>query len=194
MSRVCVALLVVGLLGPTAVRAQQQPVPQPFPRPGGQQQPPPAVDPLPRPDPIVPDEPVRLDAPIVVSPPGVDAPTEQMLGLPIYPTARYLASYNAGAGQRYYLFGTNLSFAETVAYYRTVLNVRGDLVFDSPATHMFEVGRFDEARMAFPPGVTIKDYAWNGSQGYRNPEPGVDPPYFRTVIQIVPAPTASGRR
>ena len=37
---------------------------------------------------------------------------------------------------------------------------------------MFEVGRFREETMAFPPGVTIKDYASDGSQGYPNPKPG----------------------
>ena len=38
-----------------------------------------------------------------------------MLGVPIYPGAQFIASYDAGRGQRYYLFGTNASFAEIVA-------------------------------------------------------------------------------
>lgn len=193
MSRVCVALLIVGLLNPALAVAQQQPVPQPFPRPGGQPQPPPPTDPVPQPEPMAPVEP-RVASGSVVAPPPADVPTEQTLGLPVYPTAQFIASYNAGAGQRYYLFGTNLSFAEAVGYYRNVLDTRGNLVFDSPATHMFEVGRFDEERMAFPPGITIKDYTWNGSQGYLNPEPGADPSHFRTVIQIVPGPAAPGAR
>lgn len=112
------------------------------------------------------------------------------MGVPIYPGAQFIASYNAGKGQRYYLFGTNASFAEIVTYYRTVLKQRGELVFDAPATHMFDIGRFREATMAFPPSVTVKDYTWNGSPGYLNPQPGKGPERFRTVIQIVPPPSA----
>ena len=29
---------------------------------------------------------------------------------------------------------------------------------------MFEVGRFREETMAFPPGVTVKDWTWGGSR------------------------------
>ena len=116
-----------------------------------------------------------------------------MLGLPIYPNATFITSYDAGRGQRYYLFGTNSSFQEMVAYYAVVLDERGDLVFDAPGTHMFEVGRYRENEMAFPPGVTVKDYAWNGSEGYLNPSGG-EPAHFRTVIQIVPAPVRQTQR
>jgi hypothetical protein len=45
--------------------------------------------------------------------------------------------------------------------------------------------------MAFPPGVTVKDYAWGGSEGYINPKPGGQPARFRTVIQFVPAPAGA---
>jgi hypothetical protein len=72
-----------------------------------------------------------------------------------------------------------------VAYYSVVLDERGDRVFDVPATHIFEVGRFREEEMAFPPSVTIKDYTWNGSDGYLNPSGG-EPDRFKTVIQVVP--------
>ena len=48
------------------------------------------------------------------------APTEATLGFPIYPTAQFIASYDAGRGQRYYIFGATAPFAELVAYYRTV--------------------------------------------------------------------------
>ena len=109
-----------------------------------------------------------------------------MLGVRIYPAAKYLGSYDAGHGQRYYLFGTMLSFAEIVKYYRAELNDKGELVFDVPATHMFDLGKFKEETMAFPPSVTIKDFTWNGSPGYANPTPGVTPTSFATVIQIVP--------
>jgi hypothetical protein len=116
------------------------------------------------------------------------APTEEMLGLAVYPGAHFLRSYDAGRGQRYYIFGVQASFAEIVAYYRTVLRQRGELVFDQPATHMFEVGRYRPATMAFPPGVTVKDFAGTGSGGYPNPRPGGQPARFPTILQLVPAP------
>jgi hypothetical protein len=93
--------------------------------------------------------------------------------------------------QRYYLFGTTASYADLVAYYRTVLKQRGNQVFVEPPTHMFEVGRFREETMAFPPGVTIKDWTWGGSAGYPNPRPNTQPSRYPTVIMIVPAPPAS---
>jgi hypothetical protein len=117
-----------------------------------------------------------------------NAPPEIMLGFPIYPNAQFIASYDAGRGQRYYIFGTAATFAELVAYYKTVLKERGTLVFEQPPTHMFEVGRFREETMAFPPGVTIKDYTWGGSAGYPNPKRGTKPERFPTIIMIVPAP------
>ena len=115
------------------------------------------------------------------------APTEAQLGVPIYPTAQFIRSFDAGRGQRYYLFGAQASFTEIVNYYRTMLKQRGELVFERPATHIFDVGRFREETMAFPPGVTVKDYAGTGSAGYPNPRPGGQPPRFATVIQVVPA-------
>ena len=120
------------------------------------------------------------------------APTEATLGFPVYPTARFLTSYDAGRGQRYFLFGTDSSFSDMVNYYRLLLDERGDRVFDEPATHIFEVGRFRESTMAFPPGVTIKDYTWNGSEGYLHAG-AAGPERFRTIIQIVPAPAGAGR-
>ena len=121
-------------------------------------------------------------------------PTEETLGFPVYPNAQYLTSYDAGRGQRYYLFGTNSPFTVMVQYYSVVLDERGDRVFDAPPTHIFEIGRFREESMAFPPGVTIKDYTWNGSEGYLNPKLGAEPERFRTIIQIVPAPAPQARQ
>ena len=113
-------------------------------------------------------------------------PTEAMLGVPIYPAAQFLASYDAGRGQRYYIFGSGASYNDLVTYYRTALKQRGDLVFDVPATYIFEVGRFREETMAFPPSVTIKDYTSEMSAGYPNPKPGGQPARFPSIIQIVP--------
>jgi len=122
-----------------------------------------------------------------------EVPTETTLGVPVYPTAVYLTSYDAGRDQSYHIFGTNSTFEEMVRYYTVVLDERGDTVFTEPAVHVFETGRFREDSMAFPPSVTIKDYTWNGSEGYLNPTPGGDERY-RTVIQIVPPPAGQPTR
>lgn len=106
--------------------------------------------------------------------------------MPLYPGAQFIRSYDAGRGQRYYIFGTAGSFLELVTYYRTALKQRGELVYDAPATHEFDVGRFREETMAFPPGVTIKEYKSEISEGYPNPKIGGTPARFPTLIQIVP--------
>ena len=110
------------------------------------------------------------------------------MGVQIYPGAQFLTSYDAGRGQRFYLFGSTASFSDLVTWYRNVLKQRGELVFETPATHEFDVGRFREESMAFPPGVTIKEYKSDMSEGYPNPKPGAQPARFPTVIQIVPVP------
>ena len=130
-------------------------------------------------------------SPPAATAPAAQAPTEATLGLPIFPSAEFIASYDAGRGQRYYLFGTNNPFTQIVEYYKTVLKQRGELVYDEPPIHMFEVGRFREETMAFMPGVTVKDYGWAGSLGYLNPKRGAEPARFKTIIQIVPAPAGA---
>ena len=116
------------------------------------------------------------------------APTEAMLGAPIYPSAVYLTSYDAGRGQRFYIFGATVPYAELVGYYKTVLKQKGDELFEAPPTHQFETARFRDESMAFAPSVTIKDYTYGGSAGYPNPKPGATPERFPTIIQIVPVP------
>jgi hypothetical protein len=122
-------------------------------------------------------------------------PAPEQLNAPVLVGAQFLGSYEAGMGQRFYLYGSAQAFADVVTYYRTVLKDRGELVFDAPATHEFDIGKFKETEVAFPPGVTVKDYTWGGSPGYMNPKPGATPAFFPTVIQIVPPPPAlAGRR
>lgn len=111
-----------------------------------------------------------------------------MLGAPIYPSAVFLTSYEAGRGQRFYLFGVSVPYAELVTYYKTVLKQKGDQLFESPPTHQFETGRYRDESMAFVPSLTIKDYTYGGSAGFPNPKPGEKPERFPTIIQIVPAP------
>ena len=158
-------------------------VPQPF--PGRQNLPRPAPPP-----PTTAPAPPKPDAAAAApDSPADGAPSEATLGFPVYPSAQFITSYDAGRGQRYYLFGSEMPFAALVKYYQSALKTRGTLVFDAPATHVFEIGRFREEAMAFPPGVTIKDYTWNGSAGYLNPKKNGQPERFPSIIQIVPAPT-----
>ena len=118
--------------------------------------------------------------------PEEPAPSERVLGVTVYPGAVFLTSYDAGKGQRFYLYGSAAGYTELLAYYRTLLKQRGTTVFDTPPTHIFEVGKYVENAMAFPPSVTIKDYASGGNGGFLNPKPGQSPERFPTVIQIVP--------
>lgn len=145
--------------------------PRPFPAPAA-------------PAPASPNQPARpASAP--------ERPTEAALGAPIFPKAQYVGSYDAGRGQRFYIFAADALFADVVAFYRTALKTRGDVLFETPPTHQFDTGRFRDETMAFPPSVTIKDYTFGGSAGYPNPTPGAQPARFPTVIQIVPAPPGS---
>lgn len=163
--------------------------PQPFPTPAGSPptrqppaaQPPPATQkPATAPPPATGVKPAPAPTPAVVPDLG---------GIPLYPNAVYLTSYDAGRGQRFHLFGVMLSYADAVNFYRTALKQKGDELFESPPTYQFDVARFREQDMAFPPSVTIKDYTWGGSAGYVNPKGG-QPERFPTVIQIVPLPVA----
>jgi hypothetical protein len=162
-------IVLISLPGLLSVQAQK-----PVPPPGGQQAAPPAAA-APQP----PRQPLPADPNL--------APSEAALGVAIYPGAQFITSYDAGQGQRYYLFGSNVPFAEVVTYYRNVLKDKGDRVFDEPPVHEFDIGRFREDAMAFPPSVTVKDYTWGGMGGFLNPKPGANPPRFKTIIQIVPS-------
>src|SRR5688572_14336912 len=81
--------------------------PQPFPRPGATQQ-------TPRPEPQAPRAPAA--APSQGTPNDPNAPTEATLGFPVYPSAQFIASYDAGRGQRYYIFGATAPYADLVVY------------------------------------------------------------------------------
>ena len=167
--------LVLGVLaGPALAGAQ---TPAPFPRPG--QTRPPAQPSQPQPAP-----PAVAPAPAPAAPAASGEPAD--LGVPLYPGAQFIASYDAGRGQRYYLYGVQSDFLQIVGWYRTTLKQKGDLVFEEPPVHMFDIGRYREETMAFTPSVTVKDYTWAGSLGYINPKPDAAPARFRTVIQIVP--------
>jgi len=167
------------LLAAAIAQQQAPPPPQPFPRPNVQPARPgsqPTVQPAPPP----------AAPPASTAPATEQPPNETMLGVPVYPGAQFISSYDAGRGQRFYIFGSAASFVDMVAFYRTVLKQKGELIIDAPATHQFDVGKFREETMAFPPGVTVKDFQSQVSQGYPNPKPGGQPARFPTIIQIVP--------
>jgi hypothetical protein len=155
--------------------------PRPFPQPN---RPPTA----PAPATSQPVRPAQPNAPAAKAAPAPNEPSEATLGVPIYPGAQFITSYDAGRGQRFYLFGVSSGFFDMVTYYRSALKQKGSELFETPPTHQFEIGRFREETMAFPPSVTIKDYTFGGSAGYANPKRGAQPARFPTIIQIVPPP------
>lgn len=108
-------------------------------------------------------------------------------GLPLYPAAQFLETFDAGKGQQYHLYGTNASFAEIVTYYKTTLKNSGRVIFQGPLMHQFDLGRFQEESMAYPPSVVVKDYTWNGQAGYLHVS-GTTSTRYKTIIQIVKPP------
>jgi hypothetical protein len=174
--------------GATLVAAGQQSPAQPVPRPFPGATPPPATT-----TPSKPAEPSRPPASQTSAPappPVSPAPAAEPLppGVPVYPAAEFLEAVDAGRGQKYYLFGTNASYVETVTFYKTQLKASGRELSKMPAPPMqqFDLGRFQEESMAYPPSVVVKDYTWNGSEGYLFVV-GVQEKRYKTIIQIVPA-------
>jgi hypothetical protein len=165
-----------------ALLAQQTPVPKPFP---GAPAPPRPAQPAPQ-EPAKP-APATTPPPASTPPAAKPAQPDVNLGVTLYPGSQYLGSYDAGRGQKFYIYGTTASFVAIVAFYREILKKGGEVIFDAPATHVFEIGRFREESMAFPPSVTVKDFQSEVAQGYPNPKPGGTPARFPTIIQIVPA-------
>jgi hypothetical protein len=178
--RVTVAAVVLALATSAIGRAQNPPPTQPPPKP----KPFPTSTPT---DPVKPPvtQPAGAEAPPV--PPPAGTPTVQDLnGTPVYPGAEYLDSFDAGRGQRYYIYGTNTPYADIVLYYKNVLKTGGNReIFRAPLMHQFDLGRYVEETMAYPPSVVVKDYTWNESPGYLVVT-GTTEKRFNTVIQIVP--------
>lgn len=189
LSSVLGALVLVSVAMLSASSAASAPqTPQPFPRPPVQPAQPTGGTP-PSPAPTTPEPPPVRSVPVPAATPAAQ-PTEASLGVPLYPNAQYIGSYDAGKSQRFYLYGVVASFADMVTFYRTTLKTRGEVLFETPGTHLFEVSRYRDESMAFPPSVTVKDYTWGGSPGLPNPKAGGQPTHFPTVLQIVPAPSA----
>jgi hypothetical protein len=168
------------------------PVPRPFPQPNQPSSTPSAPPSTTTPPPTTTPKGAAQPAPPPAVAPAavVNRPTDRDLGVPVYPAADYLDSYDAGHGQRYYLFGTNAAFADIVAYYKSTLHDNGHELFKAPAMQQFDLGRFRDDTMAYPPSVVVKDYTWapdgQRSDGYLAVN-GTTEKRYKTVIQIVPA-------
>ncbi len=157
-------------------------VPQPFPGSAPARPADPATVPAPSTAPPATSAPLPEVPP---PPPSAQAPQ----GLPVYPTAEFIDGFDAGSGQRYYLYGTDMPFDDIVAYYRNVLKNGGRELFREPPMRQFDLGRYQENTMAYPPSVVVKDYTWNGGTGYLAVS-GTTEKRFRTIIQIVPVTAA----
>src|SRR5688572_15611390 len=102
-------LIPVALLAALLATAGYAQTPQPFPRAGTTPQPA---------RPTMPAPPAPGPAAPASQPVDPNMPTAVTLGVAIYPTAQFLGSYDAGRGQRYYMFGTTAAFTEVIGYYR----------------------------------------------------------------------------
>ena len=102
----------------------------------------------------------------------------------------FLASYDAGRGQRYYLFGTNAGFLEIVNYYRTALKQKGELVYEEPrrppVRHRQVQGRDD----GVPAERDGEGLHVGRLRRLPQSEARRQPARFKTIIQIVPVPPA----
>ena len=188
MAVVIVAGALVNAASRGDAQAQNPPVPRPFP---GTTSPPPAskpADPSGTPASGAPKtNPPKTNAPQTPAP---QVPAQPSAGTNpaaqyAYPGAEYLDSFDAGRGQRYYLFGTNAPFADILLFYKNQLKSSGRELFKTPAMQQFDLGKFDENTMAFPPSVVVKDYTWENSAGYLYVS-GTSEKRYRTIIQIVP--------
>lgn len=188
------------LAGATSVGATGQgsapsaPVPRPFPGSGTGSSPAPVRPAQPEPSAPAPVEsrPLPPAAPVAATATAARPAAPDTGGIPLYPTAEYLESYDAGSGQRYVLFGADAPYETVVAYFKQVLKTGGRELYRSPGMHQFDVGRFQDDRMAYPPGVVVKDYASGTPAGFLFVS-GPTERRYRTIIQIVPPPPAPAR-
>jgi hypothetical protein len=155
----------VALIGSSAALVAQAP-PRPRPFPGTA--PPPASD------------------AIAPQPSAQAGSTDPASGVPLYPGAQLLDTFNASPNQRFSVYGTSAAYPTVVEYYRTVLKDRGRQLFDGPM-HQFDLGRFRRETMTLQPAVTVKDFTWNGRDGYVHVS-GRQIVKYPTIIQIVPMP------
>ena len=109
----------------------------------------------------------------------------RLAGIPIYPGAELLSSFDTGRGQWVFTLGTDMPYSDIVAYYKNQIRSSGTEIFKTPLIHQFDLGQFRSETMVYRPGVVVKDYSTD-TQGYLHVTGTVEKRY-RTVIQIVPA-------
>jgi hypothetical protein len=168
-----------------SVAAQGTTSPRPFP---GAPTPVPSTTPRPS---SPPDSPAPAPAPPVqATAPSLAA----SLGIEMFAGAELLETFDAGSGQKYFIFGSNAAYADVVQFYRTTLKTNGRELYRAPAPAMqqFDLGRFQEDTMAYPPSVVVKDYGGSSAGGYLDVK-GTSERRFKTIIQIVPAPPVPSR-
>ena len=110
------------------------------------------------------------------------------LGLPRYPGATLVATYDASPNQQMHIYGSSAVYATVVEFYRTALKDKGRALFGGPM-HQFDIGRYRRETMTLQPALTVKDYTWNGRDGYVHVS-GRQIVKYPTIIQIVTAPPA----
>lgn len=108
----------------------------------------------------------------------------RLTGVPIYPGAEMLSSFESGT-QRVFLFGSTMPYSDVVSYYKTQLRSGGNEVFKTPAMQQFDLGSFRSETMDYRPSVVVKDYGATETAGYLFVT-GTAEKRYRTVIQIVP--------
>ena len=108
----------------------------------------------------------------------------RLTGVPIYPGAELLSSFDTGRGQYVFLLGSTMPYSEIVGFYKGHLRNSGSEVFKTPAMQQFDLGPFRSETMAYRPSVVVKDYSTD-SPGYLHVA-GTTEKRYRTVIQIVP--------
>lgn len=156
------ALLLVALTSGVTLAAQNPPRPRPFPGTA-----PPATQPQTAP-----------------AKGRQAAAADPMTRVPLYPGAQLLGKFDANPNQPFYVYGTSAAYATVVEFYRTTLKDRGRQLFEGPM-HQFDLGRFRRETMTLQPAVTVKDYTWNGREGYVHVT-GRQIVKYPTVIQVVP--------
>ena len=182
-----VVLATSALAAQTAPPPTQTPVPLPTPFPGSA--PPPAT--TPKPTTTATPTPTQTPTPAVATPQCASAgsaPVDPLLaGIPLYPCAVYLETFEVGPGQRLFAFGTNDTYLDVVQFYKTQLKKSGEELSKMPAIYQFERGTFDSGTMSQRPGIIVKDYAWPAVTDAYLHVSGTTGTRYRTVIQVIPA-------
>jgi hypothetical protein len=164
----------------------QTTVPRPTPFPGST--PPPATSPKP----TTTATPAPTPAAAATAAPqcgaATAAPADPLLaGIPLYPCAAFLETFEVGPNQRLFAFGTNDAYLDVVQFYKTQLKKSGEELSKLPAITQFERGTFDSGTMTQRPGIIVKDYAWPAVTDAYLHVSGTTGTRYRTVIQVIPS-------